>query len=186
VFYSKITDLSKVHLLDPGSVVIDGVTFIGATLWTNFDNGNESAIRESKRCINDFKLMVTHYDGTSFVRVTPEWMMKQHKYELGYIRETCKATAGPKVVVSHFPPIRNFQHKKWGTMKENPLNGYFMSDLDAEIEDLGVITWIAGHTHDSSRFNKHGIDFICNPRGYVSSRGAENPSFDQNLVVEVQ
>lgn len=185
-FYAEIENKDKVHLLNPGSVTIDGVLFIGATLWSDFNKGDPLVKWAAERGINDFRLMKTYYDGSNFVSATADWMIRQHKAELMYIRERCKCAKADKiVVVTHFPPIRDFQHAKWGTIQNNPLNGYFMSDLDYEIMDLGIGHWICGHTHDGSQFIKHDIQFLCNPRGYMGRNGPENVNFDQNLVITV-
>jgi hypothetical protein len=45
--------------------------------------------------------------------------------------------------------------------------------------------WIHGHTHDNFDYESMGTRVICNPRGYVTYRGAENFDFDPKLVVEL-
>jgi predicted phosphodiesterase len=45
--------------------------------------------------------------------------------------------------------------------------------------------WIHGHTHDSFDYSRNGTRVVCNPRGYVTRRGAENNEFDPALIVEV-
>jgi predicted phosphohydrolase len=44
----------NVHFLNPGSVRIDGVTFIGGSLWTNFRN-DPFAMLSAKSMISDFR-----------------------------------------------------------------------------------------------------------------------------------
>ena len=176
-----VRDFHNIHFLDTKNLMIEDVTFIGATLWSNFDNSNSYCLAESSRCINDFRFMrIGDHQG-----VKPSWMQKEHQYDLNFIREACKSIKGKKVVVTHFPPLRDFQHPRWGSIKENPLNGYFMSDLEHEIEDLEFNLWICGHTHDGSDFEKWGKRFVCNPRGYAYRGKPENEQWDINKVVEV-
>lgn len=174
-------ELGNVTMLDGDVIVIDDVTFIGATLWSDLAKGSFDVVYEAKRCINDFRLIQVG----EHVPFSADWMQRQSAYDLNFIRESCKKYGGKKVVITHFPPIRDFQHPRWGSLKENPLNGYFMSDYSHEIQDLEFDLWICGHTHDGSKFEKWGKKFVCNPRGYCYRGKTENESWDVNLVVEV-
>ena len=50
-----------VHFLECQAATFEGVRFLGATLWTNFElfgpARKEQAMREAARCINDFQLI---------------------------------------------------------------------------------------------------------------------------------
>src|SRR5690606_30137888 len=50
-----------VHFLDDEEVIIDGVRFLGATLWTDFrlfGNGRQQqAMRDAQECMNDFRII---------------------------------------------------------------------------------------------------------------------------------
>jgi Icc-related predicted phosphoesterase len=177
----KERGIENVTFLDGNIHQIDDVTFIGATLWTDFDKRNYQVEFAAKRGINDFRLMKIAKD----VNVSPEWMAKQSRQDLDFIREACRTMTGKKVVITHFPPLRKFQHPKWGTLKENPLNGYFMSEYSHEIMDLEFDYWICGHTHDGSNFEEWGKKFIANPRGYCYRGTTENAQWNQNLVIEL-
>lgn len=172
----------NVHVLDGDFIIIDDVAFIGATLWTNFNGGDPLMMYSATRGVNDFRLI----DVSEGVRITPEWMIRRSQYDLNFIKEECKRMSDKKkVVVTHFPPSRKFQHPKWGTLNENLLNAYFMSDFEHEIQDLEFSAWICGHTHDGLQFEKWGKKFVCNPRGYAYRGVNENCEFDYNLTIEV-
>jgi predicted phosphodiesterase len=171
----------NVHLLNPDSVKIDAVTFIGGTLWSDFNRGDPLCMWAAQRGINDFRLIETKPG----VRITPEWMIRQCEYELNFIREECKRVEGKKVIVTHFPMLRDFQHPKWGSLSENPLNGYFMSDFSHKVMDLEFDLAVAGHTHSSAAFEKYGKRWVANPRGYCYKGIAENEEWDENLVISV-
>ena len=47
--------LSNVYLLDKESKVIDDVTFVGGTLWTDMNNENEMTMNHVSRRMNDFQ-----------------------------------------------------------------------------------------------------------------------------------
>ena len=172
---------SNVHFLDANSVKIDDVTFIGATLWTNFDGGDPVVIECAVRGINDFRLIKVDDD----TKISPDWMIRRCIRDLNFIREECKRVEGKKVIVTHFPMVREYQDPKYGSMRENPLNGYFINDFEHSLEDLDFDLVIAGHTHSPSDFMKFGKRFVANPRGYMYRSIPENPKWDVNFVVEV-
>lgn len=174
----KCNGLNNVHILDKDVVTIGDVTFIGATLWADFRGGDPLIELSAKRGINDFRLIHKNLDEL----ITPLDMRNRCREELEYIRKMCDVVDGKKVVITHFPPLTDFAHARWGSLSQNPLNGYFMSAFDHEIMDLEFDLWVAAHTHDSSNFVKYDKRFICNPRGY----GKENGEFfNPNLVVEI-
>lgn len=180
-FKSDMYNLGNVHLLNKEYIKLEDVTFIGATLWSDFNNRDPRVECAASMNINDFKLMQV-LDG---VKVSTDWMYKKNKEELEFIRNTCKSINGKKVVITHFPPMKKFQHPKWGTTRQNPINGYFMSDSAHQLKDIDFVMWVCGHTHDPSDFEMWGKRFICNPRGYCYRGKTENESFDINKVVEI-
>jgi len=44
-----------IHLLDNDSVILDGVRFLGSTLWTNFDDHSPEAIANVEQTIIDYQ-----------------------------------------------------------------------------------------------------------------------------------
>jgi predicted MPP superfamily phosphohydrolase len=53
---------SQIHLLDNKSIVINGIRFIGATLWTNFGDGNKELMKSAFMRINDYRtIRATHW-----------------------------------------------------------------------------------------------------------------------------
>ena len=182
--YSDVSDLKNiaiknVHLLDKEAIQVSGITFIGATLWTDFNDDPRIEL-VAQRGINDFNLMYV----SAHEKVTPLWMRKKHLEELEYIRQMTKVVKGPKVIITHFPPLREFQHPRWGSVNQNPLNAYFMTN-NVEIYDWEFDAWICGHTHDGKQFEVAGKKFVCNPRGYAYRGEPENKDFDPNLILEI-
>lgn len=96
-----------IHLLDPGCVVIDGVRFIGATLWSDYNLwGNTAAARLAARHgMNDHRLIKVREHNRNNRTFTPEHAMWRHRSELAFITETlAEPFAGATVVVSHHAP----------------------------------------------------------------------------------
>jgi predicted phosphodiesterase len=170
----------NVSLLNPGTVEHQGIIFIGARLWTDFDNGNPTFMSQAKRMINDFRLI-----GNKGEYLKPEDIQKIHIKEKAYIRKQLKKHSGKKIVViTHFMPSYELVRQKWKNEIGNEgLNHYFSAscdDLIVEAKEAGAVAHIFGHTHDFIDEELHGLRMVCNPLGYFR----ENPNF-KNLTIEI-
>ncbi len=53
----RLSYLKNLHFLEKGSVKIDGVTFIGGTLWTDMNNNDDMTLYHVQRRMNDFQIV---------------------------------------------------------------------------------------------------------------------------------
>ncbi len=171
----------RVFLLQDDEVVIDGLRFLGSTLWTDFEFfGAESkaeAMDEGQRRLNDFRLIRYGQSGT----FTPSHSVDIHRRSLAWLRARLdEPFEGPTVVVTHHLPSMKSVAARF---RDTPLSPCFVSNLDYLFGKMGL--WIHGHTHDSFDYVANGTRVVCNPRGYVTSRGAENANFDPVKTVEI-
>ncbi len=169
---------SNVFYLDNDEAVIQGVRFLGCTLWTDFDlfGGEENrahAIATAKRCMTDFS--VIFYGTTGFF--TPEQSVLLHQVSVAWLaRKLEEPFDGPTVVVTHHAPHFGSvapQHRN------SILTAAFASDLSRLMGKAAL--WLHGHMHNASDYRVGGTRIVCNPRGYPFEGGA----FDPMLVVEV-
>ena len=49
--------IKNLHILERESVVIDGITFLGATLWTDMNSGHDETIDRVSYAMNDFRII---------------------------------------------------------------------------------------------------------------------------------
>jgi len=174
---------TNVHLLDAGEVVLGGVRFLGATLWTDFrldgaGAAREAAMREAVRFMRDFS--VVRIDGVPF---TPQASAELFDAQAAWLEERlAEPHAGPTVVVTHHAPSPRSIHPRF---VGSPLNACFVSDAERLIDKRRVQLWIHGHTHDSFDYRVAGTRVVCNSRGYAKDGVNENPAFDANLRVEI-
>jgi hypothetical protein len=177
-----------IHFLEDDSVEIDGYTFYGATMWTDFEFFSKSKYSKSvelaKQALNDFKLIAS---GGELLH--PAKTVERHKmslFRLGTFLHGCEPQKS--VVISHHCPHQNSVAPRW---KDDLLTAAFCSNID-----LGIIAkaglWIHGHTHDSYDYVVDGVNrktrIVCNPRGYPLNRSTgqfENPTFNSGLLIEV-
>lgn len=175
-----------VHLLDDSEVVIqspdaqDGVRFLGCTLWTDFrlfgDAMQQQAILAGQNGLNDFRLI---HEGTELL--TPARSIALHEKSVAWLKGMLNAPfAGKTVVVTHHLPSAR---SAAGRFQNSILAPCFASALDDLFGKMAL--WIHGHTHDSFDYEANGTRVICNPRGYVTSRGEDNLDFNPGLVIEI-
>ncbi|MBQ4853920.1 metallophosphoesterase family protein [Rhodanobacter sp. B2A1Ga4] len=170
-----------VRLLDQVVQVIDGVRFVGATLWTDFALfGNESkslAMTQSARFMRDFTV-IRNADGSVF---TPADACALFAEQYAWLATALdEPFAGPTVVVTHHAPTPRSVHPRFA---DTPVSAAFVSDCSALMGRAAL--WVHGHTHDSFDYTVNGTRVVCNPRGYGSDGVNENPHFDPCLCIEV-
>jgi predicted phosphohydrolase len=161
-FNAKMQDkcavYDNVHFLNPGSVEIDDVLFVGATLWTNFGD-NPLSQSAAKRGINDFRVIrdfdvnrcaQTYYQHFDFIKDQYE-----HRYD------------NKVVVVTHFLPARECIAPRF--RGPDLINDYFANDLGEYISTLSDTTWLFGHTHDATDIVLGDTRVVANPHGYYTA-----------------
>ena len=177
-----------VHVLDADEVVIDGVRFCGATLWTDFElegTDPKAVGRTMRKCqegMADYQIIrrwgcaLRPEDTREIHHAQREWLRRA----LSGFTSLGEGFSGPTVVATHHAPCtRSIAPRFVG----DSLTPAFVSDL-ADLMGPAVRLWIHGHTHQSHDYIERGTRVICNPRGYLPLE--PNPDFDPILIVEVQ
>lgn len=177
-----------IHLLNRRAVVINGVRFVGATLWTDFrlyagvdDVAVLAAMIRARNSINDYKGYILH-EG---VRLTPWTTARMHEADKEFIKTTlaeAKPTNIPSVVVTHHAPsARSIHHRFLG----DGINPAFASNLDDVVADGRAVFWFHGHMHDSVQYEVGETMVMSNPYGYSPSenRVGFNPRFNVEINV---
>lgn len=180
---------SGIHFLDNDSVEIEGVRFLGSTLWTDYQLTQERSQVDSMRYVEQHL--------TDHVRIrtdtgvfTTQHALALHLAARAWLQaELNKPFDGKTVVISHHGPHPLSVHPRY---VGNPLNPGFVSDLSALMP--GVDLWLHGHVHDSFDYQVGKCRVVANPAGYILNRGEvatpsdfsfENRLFDRRLVLEV-
>lgn len=149
---------SNATYLNEATKKIGDVTFIGATLWTNFRE-NPLAEFHAKQAINDFSRMKD---------VTTHKMKEVFYRHYGYIKHMYEETEGKKVIVTHFMPAKECVSSRWDKPQYDVLNHYFANDLGGWIEQLDDVIWLFGHTHDKVDLTLGNTRLLARPLGYPS------------------
>jgi Icc-related predicted phosphoesterase len=173
--------LTNVYLLDKETKVIDDVTFIGGTLWTDMNKEDPLTLRHIAQMMNDFRTVENsnreatyrtfdENDNVKFrtrpARFSPEDAVEDHKKMLEYIRIMIEGKNNKFVVVGHHAPSKMSTHPRY--KDEEVMNGGYSSDLsDFIIDHPQIKLWTHGHTHEVFDYMIGSTRIVCNPRGYI-------------------
>lgn len=139
---------------------------VGACLWTDFWT-NSKAKELASRAINDYRLI-----GTFDVDKT----IKLHNIQKSRIFASER-----EIVVTHFPPSKQAIVDKF---KGDPLNPYFVNDMDDEILNSNKKLWMCGHSHAKFAFMVGECRVVSNPLGYPNEL-YKNIEDYQPLILEI-
>ena len=164
--------LPNLHILEKETFVLDDITFIGGTLWTDMNRRDNRTLHDISRMMNDFRCV----DNTNKIedgrgwpgRFTTTDAANDHDAMVAFIDQTVAANpAGRYVVVGHHAPSRLSTHPKY--QDQFIMNGGYSSQLDDFILDHPQIRlWTHGHTHEDFDYQIGSCRILCNPRGYIN------------------
>ena len=175
----RLAHLPNLYILEREIKVIDDVTFIGGTLWTDMNNSDPLTLYHMRTMMNDFRVIqnsaVPVYfrtqEGdfkTRVAKFSPEDAVTEHVKMKEYIQVvTAMLGENPNkyVVVGHHAPSRRSTHEMYA--HDTIMNGGYSSDMDQFIEDRPQIKlWTHGHTHHVFDYMIGETRVVCNPRGY--------------------
>lgn len=176
---------TNVHLMIDRTVIIGGVRFIAATLWTDFELDGDAAASMAYAGDGMTDYFVC-YKGEIPSLLRPADTAAWHAKSVAFIkRELAAGFDGPTVIVTHHSPHPRSIHPKYAGSKVNPA---FSSDLSSFVESCGAALWIHGHMHDCFDYVVGGTRVVCNPKGYgprTPNGRIENAAFDARLVIEI-
>jgi hypothetical protein len=183
-----------IEWLDGASIVIDGVRFIGTTLWSDFDAiaGSERDLTKQLQARNKAYRAANYYlsKNTTFRNGEPVLAEAQREMSLAcqaWLRAALAAPFdGPTVAVTHYAPSLRSADPRYGLSAGT---AGFCNAMDAMIPYADI--WMHGHLHCANDYVVDGaVDglarscrVVANPLGYASK--GEQAAFRPALVIEV-
>lgn len=170
-----------IHFLQNDAVVIDGVRFLGGTLWTDFNlYGNSPlAMIDAQMAMNDF--VTIRQGNTRREPLLPATVLNEHQKTLAFLIDKLNTDFdGKTVVVTHHAPSEQSSIPEFANDRLNPC---YATNLEGLIHAYDIEVWLHGHTHCSKDYMIGDTRVVCNPRGYDNE--AINPNFDPTLLLEV-
>lgn len=154
----------NLYFVDKGGYVIDGVTFVGGTLWTDINKRcplTENVIRGS---MNDYKEIFYKSKGRLFNTMDS---LKEHMDTLEVVKWTVTGQEKIVVVTHHAPSRQSISpHYK----DSHYMNGAYASSLEEIMYTFPQIKlWVHGHIHDPVDYIINETRVVSNPRGYSSN-----------------
>lgn len=173
--------LSNAHLLRAGrSVIVDGVKFIGDTLWTDFNNADYAVLSNAAQIMNDYKYA---RNTESYRKLKPTDVLHAHRLQRDAIFKSLEEEI-PTVVVVHMAPSYQSVHDRYRSVSDEILNYLYFTELGNKIAyEVGPhLKFVChGHMHNSFDYMIGAARVLCNPRGY----GKENKAFDDTQIFVV-
>lgn len=190
----RVCDHLGIVWLDRESIVVDGVRFIGTTLWSDFDAvaGQESELAKQLQARSKAFRAANYYlsKNTTFRNGEPVLAEEQRAMSLAcqdWLRAALAAPFdGPTVAVTHYAPSLRSADPRYGV---TPGTAGFCNAMDALIPYADV--WMHGHLHCLNDYVVEGeVDglarscrVVANPLGYANK--GEQAAFRPELVIEV-
>jgi len=182
---------TNVHFLEDDSVVLNGVRFLGSTLWTDFelfgDDRRREAILKAGETMTDYKKIRAPRLRPGFkddyAKLVPTQTMQRCKKTQTFLGHALdEPFDGPTVVVTHHLPSRRSVPARYA---DSLVSAAYASDLPETMVSKADV-WVHGHAHESQRYTVGSARVLANPRGYRLRNGSfENSEFDPVCIVEV-
>jgi predicted phosphodiesterase len=182
---------TPVHFLDDSEVVIDGVRFLGSTLWTDFafdrDAEEEGFSPEqiASRNMRIARAVMADYHAIRDLTATDVLAMHEASHTF-LCRSLAQDFAGPTVCVSHHVPHPLGEPEIY---RDAIGNAYFTNSAAAFGDILesghGPDLWIYGHTHHAVDVEVGRTRLLCNPYGYAGRADEQDNGFLWELTADV-
>jgi hypothetical protein len=194
-FARAIAPRLNVFLLENDAVVIGGVRFAGASLWTDYrmfgDTNAPAAMHAARFGMNDHRLIGWRRE--PWARFRPQEAALLHAASRSFFAETfASAFDGITVAVSHHAPdigsvparfANDILSAAFASTALSELNSALQRADETSTAPVGKCPdfFIHGHIHDSADYFVGATRVISNPHGY----GRENAKFDPTFIIEV-
>ena len=173
---------SNVHVLEDAEFKFGDVTFLGATLWTDFAGMGPSTRMMVQMMapsyMTDYRAIRHANKLPRTNRLIPPDVLKRCISSYRYLDQRIAAETGKLVVVTHnAPTMRTMSPQYQGDLGTALFHNNF--------EDLirpPVVAWIHGHSHHNARILVNGIPVVSNQMGYPLEKAE---GFDWGYCIDV-
>lgn len=173
---------TAVAVLDQDELMLDGVRFLGATLWTDFcllgAEQRSAAMLLCAELMNDYRRIRV---SPQFRKLRPLDTAAMHRQARCWLeRKLSEPAKMPTVVVTHTGPSVRSQPPHYPLTL---LAAAYLSDLECMMGRERVTLWVHGHTHHCIDYTIAGTRVVSNQRGYLGVEPVKG--FDSSFTVEI-
>lgn len=183
------------HLLDASEVQIDGVRFLGCTLWTDFElridsaqgprSDREHGMVTAAWAMADYRCIGWSQGAGAPRALTPWDTLRLHRQQRLWLQhKLAEPFDGPTVVITHHGPHRGSLAPRFAA---DWVSTAYISELPDSFFEVPVL-WVHGHTHTSHDYRVGRCRVVCNPRGYHTGAMSqpENRAFRADRVLTLE
>lgn len=171
---------SHVHVLENDVITINGVNFLGCTLWTDFSILGDPRI-SGQYCsdrMNDYRKIrrvrqehgrttyskLRSIDTAVIHKKSRDWLERElkEKFDENNVVVTHHAPSGRSLDRIHSPDIA-FPNAH----DVDLTSAAYASNLESLMYEYMPNLWIHGHTHIAREYYVAGTKVVCNPAGYA-------------------
>ena len=151
----------NLHVLNPDGFALDGVRFVGGTMWFPRPTGDDGRI-------SDFWM----------IKSFEPWVYEEHDRHMKFFED--EVMPGTVLITHHLPDVASVPERFKTDTKSN---AFFVANDTQKIFARDPQLWLHGHTHNACDYVVGKTRVVANPRGYPGEHkaGPHNPS----LVIEV-
>ncbi len=172
----------NVFFLERNQLNLDGVRFLGCTLWSSFDLF-EADPREStthyqqmaEEVVYDFHKITV---GNRLIKAADQ--IKENNACRQWLEEQLSIPySGPTVVITHFAPVPECIDPKWAGSELSP---YFINRLNDMIWKWQPDFWFYGHTHSNINLTLGKTRIMANQKGHDKHTP---PDYQPELIIPI-
>lgn len=182
-------DTLGITWLEREVLVIEGIRFVGTTLWSDFDalaaskNTVTQQLQAREKAYRAANFYLKHFTATQFGEpmLAEQWRQVALESQKWLRDALAEAFNGTTVVVTHFAPSLASADPRYGL---TPGTAGFCNALD-DLFDFADV-WLHGHLHCPSRYlagREQRCEVFANPRGYFSK--GEQEAFDPLFAIDL-
>ncbi|ARP86748.1 metallophosphoesterase [Bordetella genomosp. 9] len=182
----ELCDQLEIQWLERETLIIEGVRFVGTTLWTDFDAlaaPGDTLTQVLRKRGKAFRAANFYLEKAGTVRngepFLAEALREQGLACQAWLREALEAPfEGPTVAVTHFAPTLSSADPRYGV---TPGTAGFCNALDDLLPRADL--WLHGHLHRQFDYVQDGCRVVANPLGYAGKGEQEN--FKPTLTLDL-
>ena len=175
---------AQIRLLDGDAVELNGVRFLGATLWTDFllfgAERQEEALNAAQAYMPDYQQISMGGDDVRLL-CAQDTAALHARHKAWLTQQLAQPFDGRTVVITHMAPSMRSVEGRFATNLGSPA---FASQLDALVAQADL--WVHGHMHASHDYRIKQCRVVCNPCGYQMADGMpENDNYNPGYTIDL-
>jgi predicted phosphodiesterase len=179
MLYEVTQRYNNVHYLQNEAIEINGITFVGSTLWSNV-SGTEALVEAG---VNDYKRIkrkVFDYDWNRGItlptykrlHIKPSDTLALHRKAVDFLEQEILKHDKVVILTHHLPTFKNIDPQYVNAL----INTAYATNLEYMIR-APLLLWAHGHSHHFMDTQINGVRVVCNPVGYRGQKTGYDPGF---------